>query len=96
MEPNVTNKTNPSNNIPKIPNSIIYTGKFLQFISTKLATRFAVKLFKTPIKFKTPKREKMMEKSAQTEMHFVPELNKEVMVYTYGYSKRKVLLVHGW
>ena len=96
MEPNVTNKINQSNNIPKIPNSIIYTGKFLQCISSKLATRFAVKLFKTPIKFKTPKREKLMAKSSNSEMHFVPELNKEVMVYTYGYSKRKVLLVHGW
>ena len=96
MEPDITNNTKPSNNIPKIPNSIIYTGKFLQFISTKLVTKFAVKLFKTPIKFKTPKREKMMAKSAQTEMHFIPELNKEVMVYTYGYSKRKALLVHGW
>ena len=38
----------------------------------------------------------MMAKSAQKEMLFIPELNKKVMVYTYGYSKRKVLLVHGW
>ncbi|MDD3723160.1 MAG: alpha/beta hydrolase, partial [Lutibacter sp.] len=26
----------------------------------------------------------------------IPELNQEVMVYSYGYSKRKVLLIHGW
>ena len=91
----INNKTT-SNNIPKIPSTILRTGKILQFISPKLATNFAVKLFKTPIRFKTPKREKMMAKSAQKEFLFIPELNKKIMIYTYGYSKRKVLLVHGW
>jgi pimeloyl-ACP methyl ester carboxylesterase len=84
------------NNIHKIPSSIIYTGKVLQFIAPTLATKFAIKLFKTPIRFKTPEREKMMSKSAQKELLLIPELNKEVIVYTYGYSKRKVLLIHGW
>ena len=91
-----TNTITTSNNIPKIPKIIINTGKFLQFISPQLATNFAVKLFKTPFRFKTPKREKLMAKSAKTAFLFIPELNTEVMVYTYGYSKRKVLLVHGW
>ena len=91
-----TTKEITSNNIPQIPAIIINTGKFLQFISPTLATNYAVKLFKTPIRFKTPKREKLMAKSAQQELLFIPELNKEIMVYTYGYSKRKVLLVHGW
>uniref|UniRef100_UPI00345CC66A alpha/beta hydrolase n=1 Tax=uncultured Lutibacter sp. TaxID=437739 RepID=UPI00345CC66A len=86
----------PQNNIPKIPSSIIYTGKALQYIAPYLATKFAIKLFRTPIRFKTPEREKMMANSAQKELLFIPELNKQVMVYTYGYSKRKVLLVHGW
>ncbi|WP_372794238.1 alpha/beta hydrolase [Lutibacter sp.] len=84
------------NNIPKIPSSLIYTGKVLQFIAPPLATKFAIKLFRTPIRFKTPEREKMMANSAQKELLFIPELNKEVMIYTYGYSTRKVLLVHGW
>ncbi|MFK5958288.1 MAG: alpha/beta hydrolase [Lutibacter sp.] len=91
-----TTNSKPKNNIPKIPFSIIYTGKILQFIAPSLATIFALKLFKTPIRFKTPEREKVMAKSAQKELLFIPKLNKEVMVYTYGYSKRKVLLVHGW
>ena len=85
-----------TNNVPKIPNLILFTGKFLQFFSITLATKFAVKLFSTPFRFKTPEREKMMAKSAQKELVKIPELNKNVMVYTYGYSKRKVLLVHGW
>ena len=84
------------NNIPKIPSSIIYTGKVLQFIAPPLATKFAIKLFRTPIRFKTPERKKMMSNSAQKELLFIPELNKEVKIYTYGYSTRKVLLVHGW
>jgi pimeloyl-ACP methyl ester carboxylesterase len=91
-----SDKIKSTNNVPKIPNFIIYTGKFLQLFSITLATKFAVKLFRTPIRFKAPEREKMMAKSAQNELVKIPELNKEVMVYTYGYSKRKVLLVHGW
>lgn len=89
-------ESNKIKNTNNIPNFIIYTGKFLQLFSITLATKFAVKLFRTPIRFKTPEREKMMAKSAQKELVKIPELNKEVMVYTYGYSKRKVLLVHGW
>ena len=85
------NNSKPVSTIPKIPSSIIFTGKALQLIAPPLATKFAVKLFKTPIKFKTPEREKIMANSAQKELLFIPELNKKVMVYTYGYSKRKIL-----
>ena len=89
-------KKPPKNSGLQIPKFILFTGKFLQFFSTSLATKFAIKLFKTPIRFKTPEREKAMAKSAQKELILIPELNKEVMVYSYGHSKRKVLLVHGW
>ncbi len=82
--------------ISKIPTSILVTGKILQFISTSLATKFAVKLFKTPLRFKTPEREKIMAKSAQKEMVLISEINKKIRIYKYGYSKRKVLLIHGW
>lgn len=88
--------TKPSNTGPKIPTSIIVTGKILQFIAPALATLFVIKLFRTPIRFKTPARENMMAESTQKKMVLIPELKKEVMVYSYGYSKRKVLLVHGW
>lgn len=80
----------------KVPGSILFTGKLLQRTSKRLTTKFAVYLFTTPMKFKTPKREKMMAKSAQKSRLLVPEINKEVQVYSYGYSKKKVLLVHGW
>jgi len=84
------------NNTPQIPKPILTTGKILQFISLNLATKFAVRLFKTPFRFKTPKLEKQMAKHAQKSLYYIPELKKEIMVYTYGESKRKVLLVHGW
>jgi pimeloyl-ACP methyl ester carboxylesterase len=96
MKKKSSNIISTTNNIQKIPTSIILTGKILQFISPFLATKFAIKLFGTPIRYKTPEREKMMANSAKKELLFIPELNKKVMVYTYGYSKRKVLLVHGW
>tara|TARA_R110001583_G_scaffold99194_1_gene244494 strand:+ start:42 stop:923 length:882 start_codon:yes stop_codon:yes gene_type:complete len=85
-----------TNSVPKTPSSIIYIGKFLQFFCPPLATKYAMKLFRTPIRFKTPIRERMMAKSAQKGLVLIPKLNKSVMVYTYGYSKRKVLLIHGW
>ena len=96
MDTSANNITIHSITVPKIPASIIATGKILQFIAPPLATLFAIKLFRTPIRFKTPTRENMMAESAQKKMVLIPELKKEVMVYSYGYSKRKVLLIHGW
>ncbi len=86
----------PQINYTKIPKSILLTGKALQRLSPYLATKFAIKIFRTPIKFKTPEREKTMEENAQKSMVLIPKLHKEIMVYSYGNSKRKVLLVHGW
>ena len=96
MDPSANNITIHSITVPKIPASIIATGKILQFIAPPLAVLFAIKLFRTPIRFKTPAREKMMADSAQKKLVLIPELKKEVMVYSYGYSKRKALLIHGW
>ncbi|KUO68448.1 MAG: alpha/beta hydrolase [Lutibacter sp. BRH_c52] len=96
MDTNANNITIPSITVPKIPASIIASGKILQFIAPPLAILYAIKLFRTPIRFKTPARENMMADSAQKKLVLIPELNKEVMVYSYGYSKRKVLLIHGW
>lgn len=54
------------------------------------------KLFSTPIKFPAPDRELTMRNSAKNETIKVPGCDKDVQVYVYGYSKKKVLLVHGW
>jgi len=96
MNTSVNNIPTSSITVTKIPGSIITTAKILQFIAPSLAVLFAIKLFRTPIRFKTPAREKMMAESAQKKMVLITDLKKEVMVYSYGYSKRKILLIHGW
>lgn len=89
----ISDKPNQSLQIPK---AIRLTAKLLQAISPKLATLFAAKLFTTPLKHKIPKRELHMEENSKQTKLFIPKINKEIIVYQYGKSKRKVLLVHGW
>ncbi|TSE11445.1 alpha/beta fold hydrolase [Aquimarina algiphila] len=79
-----------------IPKSILYTGKILNWISPLLASRFAARIFLTPFGYKIPEREKKMYATSKKEQIFIKKINREVMVYTYGDSKKKILLVHGW
>ena len=87
------NKVVPSQKIPKI---IIVIAQFLQAFSKKLATLYAAKLFTTPIRHKMPKRELAMDQNSKQYALHVPSINKEIVVYEYGASDKKVLLVHGW
>jgi pimeloyl-ACP methyl ester carboxylesterase len=87
------NKVVASQQIPKI---IILIAQFLQAFSTKLATLYAAKLFTTPIRHKMPKRELSMDQNSTQHIMQVPDINKEIVVYEYGASDKKVLLVHGW
>ena len=79
-----------------IPSYIRYFAKFLEFFSVKLASFFAIKLFTTPVSFPLPKREHYMLKSSQIKRLIIGEINKEIEIISYGYSKKKVMLVHGW
>lgn len=80
----------------RIPKPILVTAKILEVTSPKLAAKFAIKLFTTPMKFTLPKREEEMDRDSRQEMVEIPALGKSIRVYHYGDSKRKVLLVHGW
>lgn len=80
----------------KIPKVILITAKLFESISLNLATKFAAKLFTTPIKHKIPKREFQMDKESVQETLFVPSINKEIVVYHYGKAEKRILLVHGW
>lgn len=80
----------------KIPKIILLTSKLISFISPKLITLFAAKLFTTPIKHKIPKRELEMDRNSIQKLILIPAIGKEVVVYKYGESDKKVLLVHGW
>ncbi len=80
----------------KIPKLISLFAKLLEFFSSSLAASFARKLFVTPFNFATPKREQYMLQSAQQKRLLVPEIHKEIEILSYGYSRKKVLLAHGW
>ncbi len=88
----------PANHTPslKIPKSIKAAAKILEVTSPKLAAKFAMKLFMTPIKYPAPKRELEMETGSVQTMLPVHAIGKRVNVYQYGASEKKVLLVHGW
>ncbi len=78
------------------PKYILATGKILTLISPFLASRFAARLFLSPFKYKLPKREKDMDENSIQEKVIVPSIKREIVVYSYGASPKKVLLVHGW
>ena len=80
----------------EIPKAILFIAKFLQAVSPSLTTKFAAKLFTTPIKHKLPKRELHMERESVQKSIEVSEIQKEIVVYEYGKSNKKILLVHGW
>ena len=92
----MTKKTSNHTQSLKIPKIILLTSKLISFISPKLITLFAAKLFTTPIKHKIPKRELEMDRNSIQKLILVPAINKEVVLYQYGKSKNKILLVHGW
>ena len=92
----MTKKTSNHTQSLKIPRIILLTSKLISFISPKLITLFAAKLFTTPIKHKIPKRELEMDRNSIQKLILVPAINKEVVLYQYGKSEKKILLVHGW
>ncbi len=79
-----------------VPKSILYTGKILDWISPYLASRFGARLFVTPFKYKRPEREKNMAVQSHKEIVRIEKINREVVVYNYGNSDKKILLAHGW
>ncbi len=64
----------------KIPKVILITAKLFEAISPKLATKFAAKLFTTPIKHRIPKREFQMDTESVQKTVFIPIINKEIVV----------------
>jgi len=80
----------------KIPKPIKLTAKILEVTSRKMAAKFAMKIFTTPMKFKLPAREEEMDLKSRQEIVKIPAINKEINVYHYNESDKKILLVHGW
>lgn len=80
----------------KIPKPILITAKLLEMTSSKLAMKFASKLFTRPMKYKIPKREVEMDKNSVQQSLVLDSIKKEIVIYNYGQGTKKVLLVHGW
>ncbi|PCI02174.1 MAG: alpha/beta hydrolase [Flavobacteriaceae bacterium] len=93
MTTNENTKYTDANSVPK---PILFIARFLQFISPSLATKFAVYLFKKPIRYKTPKHELGMDTQSKQETVHIKSLKKDIRVYSYGKATKKILLVHGW
>lgn len=80
----------------EVPQILLLSIKVLGFVSPYILVRFLAKLFTTPIKHKMPKREEIMNKNSTKSNMPIPEINKNIKVYKYGSSPKRVLLVHGW
>ena len=96
--PNLINMPKIKNNIASdsIPNILLRSLAVLQKISIPLTVQLTSKLFTTPKKHKIPKRELTMDKKIKQELIFIQKIKKNIMVYHYGKSQKKILLVHGW
>ncbi len=79
-----------------IPKLILVVASCMQAVSPRLTTLFATKLFTTPIKYKTPKREFQMVRESIQQNVWIPSIHKAVRTYQYGKHSKEVLLVHGW
>jgi len=79
-----------------IPDYIRKTSRILQVSSKYLATKYAVKLFSTPIKFRMPRNEQFYVDQSETSSLEVPAIGKTLNVYKYGQGPKKALLIHGW
>lgn len=78
------------------PKYIKRSARLISFFSDKLAVKFAMKLFVTPIKFPTPNRELNMEKKSKIFELELPKAKKDFVVYENGNGSKKALVIHGW
>ncbi|MCC5916579.1 MAG: alpha/beta fold hydrolase [Cryomorphaceae bacterium] len=70
------------------------TLKFLETVYPPQALKLALKLFFTPLPFPRPEREKKSFEQGEQQKLMVGK--KQISVYTWGKSDKKILLVHGW
>lgn len=80
----------------KVPKFLLAFIRILGIVSPAILVRFLAKLFTSPMKHKLPKREMEMERNSKQIVLPIPALDKSIVVYEYGNSPKKILLVHGW
>ena len=80
----------------KLPWFLTSFARILDFCSKRLTTRFLWRIFRGPIKFKTPPREVGFYKKTEQEKIQTKSTSKEIMLYRIPNDGHKVLFVHGW
>lgn len=66
----------------------------LEKLHWKLARKFAIRLFFTPIKFPVPKREVSVRERARTTE--IPLGDRKARLFEWGHGDRRVIMMHGW
>jgi pimeloyl-ACP methyl ester carboxylesterase len=78
----------------KVPLSVLLLVKSLETASPKLAMKFLLKHFFSPLKFPTPEREQSFKHMCS--LHREEIHGKRITIYKKGFEGPTVLLVHGW
>jgi pimeloyl-ACP methyl ester carboxylesterase len=97
MQKETTAKTE-SKNVKKsyeLPAYITVSMQLLERLSSKLALKFALKLFFTPLSFTRPQREEKAHHSSAKES-LKTQTGESFVLHQWGNQGVKVLLVHGW
>ncbi|MEO1055057.1 MAG: alpha/beta hydrolase [Bacteroidota bacterium] len=81
------------NPVPLAYRLIQWSFPKLEFFAQPLANRWSIKLFFTPMRFKTPDKELQAESSA--EKYSVVVDNQRIQCYSWG-SGPVIIMVHGW
>ena len=80
----------------KLPWFMTSFARTLDACSKRLTTRFLWRIFRGPIKFKTPPREIGFYKKAEQEKIRAKSTSRGIMLYRIPNDGQKVLFVHGW
>ena len=80
----------------KLPWFLTSFVRMLDYVSKSLATRFLWRIFRGPIKFKTPPREAGFYKKTEQEKIRAKSTSRGIMLYRIPNDGHKVLFVHGW
>lgn len=69
--------------------------RLLCAISTKMAIKFAIKLFYQPIPFNIPEREKPMQNESEV-FDLKTTSGKDFTAYKMGNGTKRIVMIHGW
>ena len=87
---------NQTANIYPVPKPIVWTGRFLQIFSGKLAAAYSRYFFMLPQRHRMKPAEKQWRDQARQWDMEVKSIGKTVRMYQWGDQGPRVLLAHGW